>query len=147
MKDHPCELSLPDCFEDNNGFAKAYGPLKIGQAYFATEEIALDRYDYYTVSLTSGTRYTFTLTFPRFDVDLYLQGNEPAYAILARSATTQNGGSEQFVFTPTITAGYYVLVYTYAATGLVNYQLQVTTSDPSDRLLITNELIASPASV
>ena len=132
LKDYPCELALPDCFEDNNGFAKAYGSLRIGQTYTATEEIVLDRYDYYTVTLTSGTRYTVTLNFPRFDVDLYLQGNAPAYAILARSATTQNGGSEQFIFTPTITADYYVLVYTYAATGLVNYQLQVTsdTGDP-----------------
>jgi hypothetical protein len=126
MKEYPCEVALPDCYEDNNGFAKAYGPLNIGQAYTATEEIEVDRYDFYTVTLTSGTRYTFTLTFPRHDVDLYVQGNGPAYAILAKSATAQDGGTEQAVFTPTITAQYYILVYTYEATGLVNYQLQIT---------------------
>ena len=93
MKDYPCEAALPDCFEDNNGFARAYGPLRIGQAYAATEEISIDRYDYYSVTLTSGTRYTLTLTFPRYDVDLYIYGNAPAYAVLAQSATTQNSNA------------------------------------------------------
>ncbi|NJM42551.1 MAG: hypothetical protein HC853_18325 [Anaerolineae bacterium] len=124
LKDYPCEFSLPDCFEDNNGFEKAYGALVIGQTYSATEEIDLDRYDYYTVTLTGGTRYTFTVTFPHYDVDLYVQGNGPAYAIVAKSATAQDGGIEQTSFIPTITAQYYVLVYTYDAAGLVRYELK-----------------------
>lgn len=125
LKDYPCEYALPDCFEDNNGFEKAYGSLVVGQSYLATEEIVLDRYDYYTVTLTGGTRYTFTVTFPRYDIDLYVHGNGPAYAILATSATAQDGGTEQTSFTPAITAQYYVLVYTYAAEGLVRYELRV----------------------
>jgi hypothetical protein len=125
MRDYPCEASLPDCFEDNNGFAKAYGPLEIGRMYLATEEITLDRYDYYTVTLTGGTRYTFTVTFAQDDLDLYVHGNAPAYTVLAQSAIAQNGGTEQASFVPSITADYYILVYTFEASGLVNYGLRV----------------------
>ena len=126
LANSPCNLGLPDCFEDNNSFAKAYGPLNIGQAYVATEELQQDRYDFYTVTLTSGTRYKFNLSFERYDLDLYVQGNGPAYAVLASSAVEQNGGVEQTEFTPTITADYYVLVYTYDAQDVAVYQLQVS---------------------
>lgn len=93
--------------------------------YLATEEITLDRYDYYTVTLTGGTRYTFTVTFAQDDLDLYVHGNAPAYTVLAQSAIAQNGGTEQASFVPSITADYYILVYTFEASGLVNYGLRV----------------------
>ena len=125
LRDYPCELSLPDCFEDNNGYAKAYGPLNLGQPYSATEDLLLDRYDFYTVTLTGGIPYTFTLSFSRYDLDLYVHGNGPAYAVLASSAVAQDGGVEEAMFTPTITADYYILVYTYAADDIARYQLQV----------------------
>ena len=130
VKNAPCDFGVPDCFEENNSFDTAYGPILIPGLIPGTADQLSDPFDLFTATLTSGTGYTLTLDVGMQDFDLYIYTSQPNYSVVASSATSGLGINERLVFTPATTTQYYILVYAYRSNGAGPYVLNIQQSAP-----------------
>jgi hypothetical protein len=115
---------VPDCCEVNDDFATA-ALMQENTTVAATLRYESDPVDFYKITLVRNIRYRFTLTHPGVaDLDLYLFDSEAGKQVLIKS--TQMGvQNEAFVYMPTDTRTYYVVVSNVTPDSFTPYALSV----------------------